>query len=69
MKNIQANMSSNDRVIRILLGVIGIVLYMADIIYGTFGVIVLMLSVIFILTALVKFCPIYSMLGIKSSKS
>jgi membrane-bound ClpP family serine protease len=69
MENIQSNMNGIDRVIRTLLGVIGIILFMTDIISGTLGVIVLMLSVIFILTALVKFCPIYTMLGIKTSKS
>lgn len=69
MKNIQANMGSIDRVIRIILGAIGILLFMTDVISGTPGVIVLILSVIFILTSSVKFCPLYTLLGIKSSKS
>ena len=69
MEAFKLNMSGNDRVIRILLGAIGILLLLAGIVYGTFGWVTLVISIIFILTGFIGFCPLYALFGIKSSRS
>ena len=53
------NMGSLDRVIRVLLAIVFIILYFTGVVTGTFGIILLVLAGIFILTSLVSFCPLY----------
>lgn len=57
------NMGTADRIIRVIIAAVIAVLYFSNIITGTFGVILLALAVIFVLTSLVSFCPLYSIFG------
>ena len=67
----KANIGSADKMIRILLAIVIGVLYFTKVISGTTGIILLVLGGIFLLTALINFCPIWAMLGIstKAKKS
>ena len=56
----KANMGSTDRVIRILAAVAVAVLYYTGVINGTVALILGVVAVIFILTSLVSFCPLYA---------
>lgn len=62
------NIGSIDKVIRILMALLVIVLYFTQVISGTVAVILLIVSAILILTSLVSFCPIYWSVGISSDK-
>jgi hypothetical protein len=62
------NVGSIDRVIRILIAVVIVVLYFTNVISGTLGIILLILAAVFVVTALINFCPIWSMLGISTKK-
>jgi hypothetical protein len=62
------NVGSIDRVIRILIAVVIVVLYFTNIISGTLGIILLILAAVFAVTALINFCPIWSVLGISTKK-
>jgi len=53
------NMGTIDRVIRILLAIIVAVLYMNGNITGIAAIILGILAVIFLLTSLIGFCPLY----------
>ena len=55
----KANMGSADRVIRIILAVIIAALYFMNIITGLVGTILLVLAFVFLITSLVRFCPLY----------
>lgn len=55
-----------DRVIRVLIAVIVGVLFFTNILTGTLGLILLVLSVLFVITSAISFCPIYSKTGIKT---
>lgn len=57
------NMGTADRIIRVIIAAVIAVLYFSNIITGTFGVILLALAAIFVLTSLVSFCPLYSIFG------
>lgn len=57
------NMGNTDRVIRTLLAAIVAALYFTNTITGTFGIILLIVSVVFLLTSLVSFCPLYKLFG------
>jgi hypothetical protein len=62
------NMGTIDRVIRILIALVVVVLYFTNLISGTLAIILLILSGIFILTSIVSFCPLYFPFGINTGK-
>jgi len=62
------NMSNMDRVLRLVIAVIVTALYVNGIITGTIGILLLVLSGIFLLTSLVSFCPLYAIFGISTCK-
>jgi hypothetical protein len=53
------NMSNLDRIIRVVLAALFAVLYFTGALTGTLGIILLVLGGVFLLTALVGFCPLY----------
>jgi hypothetical protein len=56
------NMGSADRIIRVIIAAIFGVLYFT----GTIGILLLILSGVFVLTSLIGFCPLYAPFGIKT---
>jgi hypothetical protein len=62
------NIGTIDKVIRILVAVVVVVLYFTKIISGTLGIILLALAAVFVVTALINFCPIWAALGISTNK-
>ena len=60
------NMGTTDKVIRLLFAAIFIGLFIADIVVGTAGIVLLILAGIFIFTSVVSFCPLYSFFGINT---
>jgi hypothetical protein len=53
------NMGLIDRIIRLIIVAIIAVLYFANLISGTLGIVLLALAAVFILTSLIGFCPLY----------
>lgn len=62
------NMGNADRIIRTLLAIVFAVLYFTNTITGTVGIILLVLAIIFLLTSLVSFCPLYAPFGLATRK-
>jgi hypothetical protein len=62
------NVGTIDMVIRILIAVVVVVLYFTNVISGTLAIILLILAAVFFVTALINFCPIWSVLGISTKK-
>lgn len=62
------NMGSTDKVVRLLVAAFIAVLYFTNVIAGTFGLVLLVLAVIFVLTSLIGFCPLYLPFGISTRK-
>lgn len=62
------NMGSVDKLIRVLIAVGIAVLYYLDIIGGTLALVLLAFALIFLLTSLVSFCPLYTIFGINTNK-
>lgn len=60
------NMGTTDRIIRSIIAVIFFALYYNDIIPGTLGIVLVVISVVFLLTSFMSFCPLYSILGIST---
>tara|TARA_R110000868_G_scaffold42063_8_gene142808 strand:- start:724 stop:918 length:195 start_codon:yes stop_codon:yes gene_type:complete len=62
-------MGSADRIFRIFVAAIIAILYFTDTIEGTLGLVLLIVSVIFLLTSFIGFCPLYAPLGISTCKT
>jgi len=65
----KTNMGSADRIIRFLVAAVIAVLFLSGTITGTAATILAIVAVVFILTALIGFCPLYTILGIKTCKT
>ncbi len=63
------NMGSADRIIRFILAAIFVALYFSGTITGTWGIVLLVLAGIFVVTSLVSFCPLYALFGLKTCKT
>ena len=62
------NMGNVDRVIRILVAVVVLILYFTHVITGTLAVILLILAGIFVVTSFIGFCPLYLPFGFNTGK-
>lgn len=60
------NMSSADRIIRLIISVIMVALYFTNVVGGTIGIILLVVAGVFTLTSLISFCPLYAIFGIST---
>jgi Protein of unknown function (DUF2892) len=63
------NMGTADRIIRIMMAAVFTGLYFTNVITGWLAVLLIVLSVIFLLTGFVSFCPLYLLFGINTSKT
>lgn len=66
MKN---NMGSTDKIIRIAIAVLIAVLYFMNVISGIPALILGILALVFVLTSLISFCPLYTLFGINTCKT
>lgn len=63
------NMGTLDKGIRVIIAVVFAYLYFSGTVTGTFGYVLLAFGVVFLLTSLVSFCPLYTLLGINTCKT
>lgn len=62
------NMGAADRIIRVILAVVFLALFFTDTVTGTLGYVLALLGVVFLLTSLFSFCPLYLPLGLNTCK-
>ena len=62
------NMGGTDKIIRLLIAAVLVILYTSGILTGTISWIALAFAGIFLVTALISFCPLYSIFGINTCK-
>ena len=60
------NVGSIDKVVRLLLAAILIVLFITNVVTGVLGYIFLALALVFVLTSLINFCPIWAIFGVNT---
>ncbi len=60
------NMGNTDRIIRIVIAALLVVLYATGTVTDTWGIVALVVAGIFVLTSLVSFCPLYTIFGIST---
>lgn len=62
------NVGNTDRIIRFLLAVLVAVLYFTHVISGTLAIILGIIAIIFLLTSIVSFCPLYRLVNVSTRK-
>lgn len=62
------NMGNTDKLIRVVIALIFSALYFTDVIPGTAGLVLVILGIVFLLTSLVSFCPLYLPFGINTNR-
>lgn len=62
------NMGNTDRLIRLVIAAIVVLLYFTNVISGTVAIVLGVVAAIFLLTSLVNFCPLYAPFGISTCK-
>lgn len=62
------NMGTADRTIRALIAIVIAILYFTNTITGTSAIVLMVVSAVFLLTSFLSFCPIYTLLGIRTNK-
>lgn len=64
----KTNIGSADKLIRLAIALILILLFYLEIIVGTLGLIALILAFVLAITSLINFCPIYALFRINTCK-
>ena len=54
------NMSDLDRILRVLLAALFAYMYFSGVVTGALGIVLVVLGAVFLLTAIVAFCPLYA---------
>lgn len=62
------NMGTTDKMIRVIIALIILGLYFTNVISGTIAIVLSALGIIFLITSLISFCPLYSPFGINTCK-
>lgn len=64
----KANMHLIDRIVRIVISIAIALLYVSGYFTGTLAIITLVLAVVFTVTGLIGFCPLYALVGLSTKK-
>ena len=64
----KSNVSTADRIIRVIIVAIVVALYFTNTITGIWGIVLMVAAGIILLTSMINFCPIYYALGLSTNK-
>jgi hypothetical protein len=64
-----SNESGVDRIIRVVLGIVLIVLAASSVVTGALGIVFWVVGAIALLTGIVGFCPLYAVLKIRTKQA
>lgn len=60
------NLGTPDRIVRVVLAAIAAFLYYSGTVTGTVGLVLVIATVIFLITSIISFCPLYAIFGINT---
>lgn len=64
----KANMGSADKLIRLLLAIVLILLFYFEVLTDTLGIVALIVALLLTVTSLINFCPLYPIFKINTAK-
>lgn len=60
------NMGTIDKAVRIIIAAVFSILYFTSKVEGAVGIILLILGGVFLVTSLISFCPLYTLVGLNT---
>jgi len=63
------NMGTADRITRLIIAAVLLILYFTGTVTGVLGIVVLIVAGVFVLTSFISFCPLYLPFGINTCKT
>lgn len=63
------NMGNIDKSVRLLVAAVLTALYFLGVVDGTLGIVALVIAGVFVLTSVIRFCPLYTLFGINTCKT
>jgi fatty acid desaturase len=66
--DMKKNMGTADRILRSIIAIAIAILYFTNVITGVWGIIALVVAIVFLLTSFVSFCPLYLPFGLSTCK-
>lgn len=60
------NIGKSDKLIRLIIAAIIVGLFYANVLSGTIGIVLVVVAIVFALTSLINFCPLYLIFGINT---
>ncbi len=60
------NVGKGDQIFRFILGVVLLLAYFLGWLAGTWGIVALVVGIILVVTAAIRFCPLYRILGMNT---
>jgi uncharacterized membrane protein len=60
------NMGSVDRIIRLIIAAVLVFLFYNGTLTGTIGIVAVVIAIVFALTSLLSFCPLYTLIGVNT---
>jgi hypothetical protein len=61
------NMGTADKIIRLVVAALFVVLYFTKVVTGVWGIVMLVIALMFVATSFLSFCPLYLPFGIKTN--
>ncbi len=63
------NMSNIDRIVRLVIAALFAFLYFGGVLPGTLGLVLFILGIVFVLTSIISFCPIYALFKLSTYRA
>jgi hypothetical protein len=57
------NMGSSDKIIRLIIAALIVILFFSNVITGTLGIVLMVFAGVFVATSFISFCPLYTLFG------
>ncbi|MFN4215870.1 MAG: DUF2892 domain-containing protein [Brevinematales bacterium] len=64
----EKNMGTLDRVIRLIIAAVLILLIVLKVLTGVWMIVAALVAIVFIVTSMLGFCPLYKLIGISTCK-
>jgi hypothetical protein len=61
------NIGVVDKIIRLLVAIVFVVLFLTKVVTGVWGIVMLIIALMFVVTSIISICPLYLPFGIKTN--
>ena len=62
------NVGSTDKAIRMILAFLFATFYFTNVVTGLWGIVLLIVAIVLLLTSIISFCPMWALFGINTTK-